>query len=414
MTDVPSPPLPDELSGPKLPRDVTGYRYYAGYSRSFVRDILRLLPEEALVLDPWNGSGTTTTVAAESRLDCVGVDLNPAMVVIARAALLSDEDVEVIRHQASELRTLRSTKARLDADDPLLEWLDRASVARVRALQVTVIGLPRLGLSDIASLGAVSAFWLTALFQIVRRATKAWESSNPTWVKSRQGKPAAKLFWRSMTREMCDLAASAVAVAPAGGLSSRVVLGSSTDLTQLGIEPDLVLGSPPYCTRIDYAVATRVELSVLGMAVPEQLALRRELLGTTTVPPSLSTGASEVGDSARRLLDKIYNHRSKASRTYYWKWFAQYIDGYAASLFQLANVASRSGMIGLVVQDSYYKEVHIDLARITVDILALHGWTHDRSYSFPVRRSFAQINPRAVAYRDGKQPREQALFFRSI
>ena len=413
MTDVASPPLPDKVSCPKLPRTLTGYRYYAGYSRSFVQDILGLWPKHALVLDPWNGSGTTTTVAAASGLDCVGVDLNPAMVVMAKAALLSDEDVAVIHRQAGVLRGLRSATASLDADDPLLEWLDRPSVARVRALQIAVTGSASVGPPDMADLEGVTAFWLTSLFRVVRRATRAWETSNPTWMKSRQSLPPAKLFWRSMTREMCDAAASAAAVVPAGSMSSRVVLGTSTDLVRLGIKPDLVLGSPPYCTRIDYAIATRIELSVLGISVPEQSALRRTLLGTTTVPSVLPTVAHDIGDSARRVLDTIYEHRSKASRTYYWKWFAQYIGGYAASLAQLSSITSSSGTIGLVVQDSYYKEVHIDLALITTEILSRFGWSVDRAYSFPARRSFAQINPRAIACRDGAQPREHALFFRS-
>ena len=131
MTKVASPPsLPESVSCPKLPRISMGYRYYAGYSHSFVHDILSRWPKHALVLDPWNGSGTTTSVAAESGLDCIGVELNPAMVVVARAALLGEEDVLAIRRQACELRKLRSAAAPLDSDDPLLEWLDGGNTPR--------------------------------------------------------------------------------------------------------------------------------------------------------------------------------------------------------------------------------------------------------------------------------------------
>ena len=413
MTKVASPPsLPESVSCPKLPRISMGYRYYAGYSHSFVHDILSRWPKHALVLDPWNGSGTTTSVAAESGLDCIGVELNPAMVVVARAALLGEEDVLAIRRQACELRKLRSAAAPLDSDDPLLEWLDGRSVARVRALQAALIGSTRLTVSDIADLGAVEAFWLTLLFHTVRRATKAWQSSNPTWVKSRRHSQPAKLFWRPMVGETYDAAISAVAV-PATSLGTvRVVLGTSTDLASYEIEPDLVLGSPPYCTRIDYAIATRVELSVLGFSPAEQLALRRELIGTTTVPPASTMPAREVGVTARATLDAITNHPSKASRTYYSKWFAQYLAGYAGSLAQMAQVTSRTGIIGLVVQDSYYKELHIDLAQITTEILDAWGWQLHRSYTFAPRSSRAQVNPRAIAYRNDARPQEQALFFR--
>lgn len=61
------------LSSPKvgLAKASRGwYRYYAGYSTGFVRDTLRSLPlpENSLILDPWNGSGTTTYVAAQTGL----------------------------------------------------------------------------------------------------------------------------------------------------------------------------------------------------------------------------------------------------------------------------------------------------------------------------------------------------------
>lgn len=413
MTNLASPSLlPITLSCPKLPRNSIGYRYYAGYSQSFVQDILRHWPRHSLVLDPWNGSGSTTTVATELGLDSVGVDLNPAMVVVAKAALLSEQDISVIRRQADGLCELRASATSLDSEDPLLEWLDRSSVSRVRALQTALTGSNRFKALDVGDLGAVEAFWLTFLFNTVRRATKAWRSSNPTWVKLRWQTQPTKLLWRTMIEEARGAAMSAAATSSANPASSRVLLGTSTNLIKYGISPDLVLGSPPYCTRIDYAVATRVELSVLGLSVAEQLELRRALIGTTTVPPALMTPGDHIGVTARCTLDAIANHPSKASRSYYWKWLTQYFLGYAASLAQVAQVTSPTGTIGLVVQDSYYKELHLDLAQITTEILAAFGWQLGRSYKFAPRRSLAQINPRAVAYRNGVKPLEQALFFK--
>ncbi|WP_410712175.1 DNA methyltransferase [Bradyrhizobium sp. BEA-2-5] len=40
-----------------------------------------------VVLDPWNGSGTTTSVANGAGLTAVGIDINPAMAVVAKARL---------------------------------------------------------------------------------------------------------------------------------------------------------------------------------------------------------------------------------------------------------------------------------------------------------------------------------------
>ena len=60
------------------------YRYYAGYSAGFVEQALKESAEAAqLVLDPWNGTGTTTVVAASMNVRAVGFDVNPALVVVS-------------------------------------------------------------------------------------------------------------------------------------------------------------------------------------------------------------------------------------------------------------------------------------------------------------------------------------------
>jgi len=45
------------------------YRYYAGYSATFVEHaIAQVAPKASSILDPWNGTGTTTVVAANSHI----------------------------------------------------------------------------------------------------------------------------------------------------------------------------------------------------------------------------------------------------------------------------------------------------------------------------------------------------------
>jgi DNA modification methylase len=73
------------LNGSDPSRDF--YKYYAGYSEAFVADALAALEldPKSIILDPWNGAGTTTSLASQLGHYACGVDLNPALVVIARA-----------------------------------------------------------------------------------------------------------------------------------------------------------------------------------------------------------------------------------------------------------------------------------------------------------------------------------------
>src|SRR5687767_8614435 len=63
------------------------YPYYAGFSPYFAQSLLASsgLNQTARIGDPWNGGGTTTTSAAMLGHHAYGYDLNPVMVVVAKA-----------------------------------------------------------------------------------------------------------------------------------------------------------------------------------------------------------------------------------------------------------------------------------------------------------------------------------------
>src|SRR5579863_10279616 len=69
------------------------FRYYAGYSDGFVEDTLAHLKLErgAILLDPWLGGGTTSDLALSNGCRFRGYDINPAMVIVARARTLPTE-----------------------------------------------------------------------------------------------------------------------------------------------------------------------------------------------------------------------------------------------------------------------------------------------------------------------------------
>ncbi|MEJ9165003.1 DNA methyltransferase, partial [Paenibacillus graminis] len=74
--------------------------YYAGYSESFVEDIIKYMGvnEESIILDPWMGSGTTAVVCQKLGIQSFGNELNPAMVTFGRAksAKLLDSDLPAL------------------------------------------------------------------------------------------------------------------------------------------------------------------------------------------------------------------------------------------------------------------------------------------------------------------------------
>src|SRR4051794_20129996 len=107
------------------------YRYYAGYSSGFVEQALTELADSAeLVLDPWNGTGTTTVVAASKSVPAIGLDINPALVVVARARLLGAGVWASIQPLAQDVV---AHGASVDlVGDPLLFWFTPRAAGSLR------------------------------------------------------------------------------------------------------------------------------------------------------------------------------------------------------------------------------------------------------------------------------------------
>ena len=166
------------------------------------------------------------------------------------------------------------------------------------------------------------------------------------------------------------------------------------------------------CTRIDYAIATMPELAILGYSFDSKFSqLRRSLIGNPTVPQSFSNPSAEWGQTCNDLLQSIWSHESRASKAYYYKNHYQYFDAIYKSLKQIRRVLIAKGQCVLVVQDSYYKDIHNDLPQIFIEMADCLGLRLSDRHDFPFTKSFRQINPGRRLYKRHTRTTESVLCF---
>jgi SAM-dependent methyltransferase len=394
------------------------YSYYAGFSSTFVADVLRALPSaRSNVLDPWNGSGTTTQVAHEYGLSAVGYDLNPVMVIIAKARLLGPE---ISPSEISICQEIISTAANIQTSsqhDPLARWFLPSAVESIRSLERAVASLliPKHSIQPFSickslnHISSLAAFFYVALFRVVRELLGSFRSSNPTWTRIKikdheRINPIdtyiVSLLWKHV-RFMASTQLQSRSNSENRDLFStaRVDIGTSIQLQNADHSFALVLSSPPYCTRIDYTMATLPELSLLGFGQHDFDVLRRNMIGTATINSDLVEPNSNWGSTCLDLLEQINKHQSYASKSYYYRNFLQYFDGLHKSLSEINRVLRPGGYCILVVQDSYYKDLHIDLARIIGQRGDKFDWELTQRLDFPSLRNLTRINSKAVSRR---------------
>src|SRR5690606_13693537 len=148
----------------------------------------------------------------------------------------------------------------------------------------------------------------------VRRLLRPRRSSNPVWTRLRSG-PSRKIsrsqehilrYFSQEIQAMIDAEPEGRPAPRSGSPRIDVREASSTRLPLQDRSVGLILTSPPYCTRLDYAVATLPELLVLGYAYSKEFReLRESLIGTTTVPRTLLNHKSEWGPTVTEFLERL-------------------------------------------------------------------------------------------------------------
>ena len=182
------------IENPKRqPSTATGrhdwFPYYAGFSEAFARSVIQSSGlGHASFLDPWNGSGTSTSAAAISGHRAIGVDLNPVMAVVAKARLLPNIEIPSVSPLLSEILKKAAAKGSSPGEDPLLTWFMPSSAAEIRSIDRAVYGLlvsaDQSGnlVEAVSTMSSIASFFYVALFRTVRQLLGRFQASNPTWV----------------------------------------------------------------------------------------------------------------------------------------------------------------------------------------------------------------------------------------
>ena len=386
------------------------YPYYAGFTEQFVEAVLHeFLRGAENVLDPWSGSGTTTVVCLNNGVSSKGLDINPALTVIARARLVPKTMKATLTGLANNICEAASSHTiETSASDLLHNWLTVDTLRYTRGIEAAIHDVCQSTVatdfavpleSQVDDYPVVLSFFYTALFSTVRSVLSAFRTTNPMWIKtpstpdnlSNVSLNDLTVFFRKSVDDLADLLSDSD-----DGIQTEDIpftTGNATRLTFRRRLFDGVITSPPYATRLDYIKGTLPELAVLGATDQFTSFLRAQVTGSPVVrhvrPSSLQSSSSE---SANDLLAAIEAHSSKGSKRYYFPWMRHYLLQLEQSIAEINRTVTSEGTICIVVQDNRYKEVHINLQQIVTELFAARGRTLTTRIDHPAR-NFRFVSP---------------------
>ncbi|MEJ0003485.1 MAG: DNA methyltransferase [Pararobbsia sp.] len=400
------------------------FPYYAGFPEDFARRIIESsgLPSSAVIYDPWNGSGTTTYAAAQLGYAACGIDLNPVMVLVARARSLSNTEADSIVPQAKSLiKDISRLAVKIRNEDPLLQWLDIQTANIIRSIEFRIrtrlVGTNKTDHhTQFEKISCFAATFYVALFTVCRRLTVPYRSSNPTWLKTpstNERKLSIPINEISAAfLEQAERMATSLQTSPDFMVDPSKILINVGNTTELKTKEfaDMVLTSPPYCTRIDYTAATRVELALISPLWGEDRNdLSKKMIGSIKVPSAKINPSAIWGETCLRFLDKLQMHNSKASKGYYYKTHLDYFDKMSLSIQNLHASLKKKAITIIVAQDSYYKDLKNDVPTILAEMAENSGFELKRREDFVQENSLLGINSRSRKYRSSSRATESVI-----
>ena len=269
--------IPSNLPNKRCLRYAThGLHEYRGkFFPQLVRALMNVarLPNDAIVLDPMCGSGTTLVEARLAGRKCYGLDMNPLSVFI------TDVKCEALALEASELpaaycalrsglekgtRRVRSRSRNLSVHDRsyLGRWFDAQTLTELDQVITVIDRLPKAVLRN---------FYRICLSNILRDVS--WQKKDDLRVRreitARTPGDATALFLKEALRSTRTVAAflsgNGSTIVPKHTVLQADARRAVESLPHLVGSVDAIITSPPYATALPYIDTDRLSLIYLGL-----------------------------------------------------------------------------------------------------------------------------------------------------
>lgn len=158
-------------------------------------------------------------------------------------------------------------------------------------------------------------------------------------------------------------------------------------------------------------VATTPEILALGGMTPSDIERLRVAMIGSVLTKSESARALQESPTARHTIDQIATHPTKAAGAYYLRYFSKYFLDMASAVGQASNALASGGRAVMVVQNSFFKDLEIDLSKVMQELMEFNGVRLEHMHSHPVVAPIAGSNPLYKKYRERNVRTENVLVF---
>lgn len=396
--------------------------FYASYSENFVSSVIDALgiKDSSIILDPFVGAGTTLIVAKKHGIKAIGIDIDPFSCLLTRSKLATDIDLLKV---ATLLKPTKSKKISASFSQDAIQLFDEECLVYATAVFERIkksVGGDNGVLEKILACSNEfdsEVIALTALCIGASESAKLTQGSNPTWfrkVASGEENNAKALF--QATHDVKNRITSDIFKMEYTSQEATIHLADTRhNASSLSnVKADYIITSPPYLTRIDYAMKHFPYLAILsGFYQFDFDNLRKKMIGTPKIVDK-SEVEQDWGTLCLEVLKKIKEHPSYASESYYVWTYHQYFKSLFQTFFNFKKLLNKNGEGVIVLQDSFYKDIHIPLSDIAVEMLIKLGFEARVIQKDLVKTNMKQLNPAHQSKKISQKASEDVIYLKLI
>jgi hypothetical protein len=358
---------------------------YTAFSKEFAGFALHLFQQEGfkVIADPFSGMGTVGEAGRSLAIELHLSDISPFATLSGAFRSATQSAILSAAARVEEL----APEIIADDERVFFEHLFRAVGAGSQIATELALKAP----SEPEHNQTALAVYLAAVSRI--RLHKRFAGSNPTWIK-RPSRTA------NLDATRCALAETLSAARNFANDLENLDSGNRTSIRwssilNLPTEPnslDAIITSPPYANRTDYIghylPASEMLLAAAGRSEREA---RLEQIGTPLI--RVNDPTVSLPSTVQDTIDRIRHHASYASERYYYKGFLYYFSDMKQSIQRLGDWLRPGGLILMVVQDAFYKEIHVATPDLICDLAEASGLKTVGRKNWNVRQYLSQLSP---------------------
>lgn len=363
--------------------------------------------KNALVFDPFSGSGTTLLEAQIAGLNAYGAEIDPVAkkIIQTKTQHYTKVDIDAIDLEYKKIIIQFENVENIDIFVPkinnLEHWFTEENAKNLGRLK-TLIG--------IVENQKAKTFLETVLLSIIKSVSQADDTSPKPYISSKIVKSAPKAFekfkstfekYRKMLQDYYDFKPSS---------EVKIVNGNALN-TKEQFQADIAVASPPYINAFDYARTLRLENLWLETHTEESI-LESKSYYVGTERFSLESERKKTLDifEESEMLKEKFNMILEVDekRAFVIK---KFFEDMRENLINVNSHLVKDGYYVIVIGNSVIRKNLIESWKILRDIAPFVGFRYVEHFSYMIRNPYIRI-PRNG--RGGEIKRDHVLVLRKV